>query len=172
MKAKRFTLIEILVVISIIAVLMGLLVPALNKALKRAKRSQALAAVKSMHLAIKQYETTYGFLPFTGLNADTLVSSTQYSLLVNTLGALDTASNPRKLKFLSLDKNNKFLDPWQRDLQVSLDLDYDGDINDDKVYGFGLLQTNVIVWSKGFDGLDSATDTDPSNSDNINSWDR
>ena len=72
MKKRHFSMIEILVVMSIILVLMGILVPSVSKAMKKAKKQKAYTACRTMVMAIKQYETTYGFLPMTGfyLNAD------------------------------------------------------------------------------------------------------
>jgi prepilin-type N-terminal cleavage/methylation domain-containing protein len=64
MKRKAFTLVELLIVISIIAVLAGLLFPAIGKVKDKAKRVQAKAQANSLVLAVKSYESTYGLLPW------------------------------------------------------------------------------------------------------------
>ena len=63
MKKQRFTLIELLTVIAIIAVLMGLLLPAIGKIKEAGKKAKAKAQMKTLELAIKNYEATYGVLP-------------------------------------------------------------------------------------------------------------
>ncbi len=168
---KKFTMIEILVVLAIIGVAIGILVPSLGGAMKKAKKNKAKTSMKTLSIAIRQYETTYGFLPFTGLGSDTLVNAAQYQTLLNTLAALDVTSNPRKIKFLELDKNNQFQDSWQNDFNVTLDLNYDSVLSDNVVYGEGSLNTTLGLWSCGPDGNHSSTDSDASNSDNVNSWD-
>ena len=178
MKRRHFTLIEMLVVVAVIAILIGILIPTIGTVMQKVKQSQTKAVINSLRLAIKQYESTYGILPFTGENADKSILydpgspiNGEYTELLVTLEGSDITKNPRGIKFLDLSDAD-YKDAWDEELSVVLDLDYNSSIDSALIYGADTKNTEIIIWSAGPDGDHNADDNHADNDDNVNSWDK
>lgn len=96
-----FTLVELLVVISIIGLLAGLAVPAINGALKSAKKAEVASVAQSIRTAIIAWNSEYGTWPTNNLTA----SGTSFTTDTDFLGMMTTSTNinnPRGIIFLEV----------------------------------------------------------------------
>jgi len=188
MKTKTFTLVELLVVIGIIILLAGLLLPAVASGLKKADITKCKAQMTTLANAIKQYQATYGRLPIpsttngsTAYTEGNALDADQYTWLIKVLQNHDLSTDAKKantkgIKFLEIVNNTpgEYQDPWEKNFQVFLDTDYDGDVESTKVCGLigkGSSQNtyyySVMIYSMGPDGEANATATNDVNEDNV-----
>lgn len=162
---RAFTLMELLVVIAIIGILAGLLFPAVNGALDSARKAQAKNDVVQIATAVTAYETEYGKLPVSG-NSDVIQDVNK--ALMDTLMAISTNDNPRKIAFIEvgerkptnapagkagksgLDASGYFVDPWGGKYRIVMDLDYNNTVNAGESPGptASGLRKRVAVWNK------------------------
>jgi len=156
-----FTLIEMLVVIAIIAIIAGIVFPAVTRGLRTAKRNVAASEAKSIAGAIRVFYDDYGWLPVPAANQggseDGLVSDSKEVIQV-LLGDNETV-NPKGKLYLDTDvatSDGTMLDPWGTQYSVLLDLNFDGRLT----YRGSEFTQRAIVISSGRDlTLVPVTDT-------------
>src|SRR6201986_212949 len=91
-----FTLIELLVVIAIIAILVALLLPAVQQAREAARRSQCQNNLKQMGLALHNYHDVYQLFPY-GCTAQ---CSWGISFFVSILPYIDQSNVYNQINFI------------------------------------------------------------------------
>ena len=182
-KPRPFTLIELLTVIAIIAILAGILLPAVNKVREKAKGTRARTEIRTLEMAIKQYQQQYGYLPCAATNDgdDTSTDNLNtpygdqisYATLIEILSAPGTVSDQggREITFLEAQSGGDYVDPWDEEgehngeYRVVLDSDYSGDVT--VPYDGGTtVNSAVAVWSCGKD----ETDDDGNPDQDLVSW--
>ncbi len=116
---KAFTLVELLIVISIIGILVGMIVPAISSAQRSALKTTTKALLTNMATALERYKDEYGFFPTFLSNRDrTNLDDGNYSEnFVKAVSGLDGDGKPlsqsdrrefnrKARKFIEFNSNN------------------------------------------------------------------
>jgi len=191
---RGFTLIELLVVITIIAILASIAVPTGNIVMQRARNTQAKAAMASLIIGIKGYQTEYNRYP--GLSKDgdsttdpvktTADSAVMKAIIFDKSVATNDQDNPnpRQIPFYEktpakggangYDNNLGLVDPWGQNYWMVIDYAGDGYVKNPysgTKYGATTepenISSGVIVYSWGADKQDGSK---VDNSDDVKSW--
>lgn len=168
--SQGFTLLEMLVVVSILMVLAGMILAGLSAAQSRAKGLRASREVKQLKTAWDTYYADYSGFPEDASGNAFPVTESDIACIQILRGiphADDSAAvaqyrsmNPKKIPYMDFHhKTTTFNDPWGNPYRIALDADYDGEVT---IPG-GTLRQSVAVWSNGPDGV-------PGNKDDLKSW--
>jgi type II secretory pathway pseudopilin PulG len=118
-----------LTVIAIIAILTGILYPALRTIRDGPKKAQARVDIRKIEMAIQGFYNEYGKWPPAGGTTEEFYSMLNGNIKPwdgTALGTAYTNNNRRGTRFLEMDKkqvnsSNQFLDPWGQPYWVCID---------------------------------------------------
>jgi prepilin-type N-terminal cleavage/methylation domain-containing protein len=190
-RPNGFTLLELLVVIAIIVVLAGLLFPAVQSVLERAKKVQAKNDLTQIVTAVNAFYTEYGRYPIDStITTDAAATfggrgSTGKPVL-DELRAKGITLNRRQIVFISppedttqaspegkVGSDGQFHDPWGTAYGFELDANYDNQVTNPYGSSGGAgadpVRQGVIAWSLGKD-LTLGKGGSYTNSDDVISW--
>ena len=190
-----FTLVELLVVISIIGMLAGLMSVAIPKAMEAGKKAKVKGELTAIVAAVKAYKQEYGRWPATEsistdaagefgawygpskwAKGDGKTAGKELMLVLSGQnrdqnGNWDMPMNPKQIRFLEgPDRNGNFVDPWGTQYCVKMDVNESGGLE----YGTGNaavenIRLSVIAVSLGKNG-DQEDNPSVKGWDDIYSW--
>lgn len=192
-RQRGFTLVELLVVISIIIVLMGIAFPIANKVRETAKKTSAKTCMGQLVLACDSFYENYQYLPMSGTSAIDAEQTTDNQFMAPLLGLrVAQDENPKFLTFFEFqlakgkgdnaydglvrtDNRAELLGPWRnpektdRHYRLMLNYDNDNQLREPNSLGSEILfDRRVIAWHMGKDGKVGGE----YNEDNVYSWNK
>jgi hypothetical protein len=153
---------EILVTVSIIAVLMAIMLPVLGAVRRRAKKARAEREIAELTEAWLSYRLEYKRFPETDFDR---MNEDGVSIL---RGSPDHADNPRNVCFIDFRSGTThYCDPWgdQSVPKGEYRVVFDKDLKNEVEVNGQDLPVSVAIWSAGPDGVDFT-------SDDIVNWER
>lgn len=158
---RAFTLIELMVVITIIGILIAILLPVIGAVFTSGEKAQARTEVMGLEAAVRKFYDDYNKFP---VGTEEPGKEATESLARMLSGEKVGQENPREKMYMEFKPSSisagKFVDPWGKAYWVSTDTNLDG------ANGTGAVRRRVLVWSGGPDGLTSP----PNEKDNVASW--
>jgi len=165
---SAFTLVELLVVISIIGLLAGLMTVAIPKAMEGGKKAKAKGELNAIVAAVKAYKQEYGRWPGSATTgSDETFQDGNSKLLLSALSGTNNAlvENPKSVRFLEgASSDGTMKDPWGTQYFVILD----SDDSNSMTYQGKPISISVLAVSFG---KDKKQDTTPGTGDDVFSTD-
>ena len=163
-----FTLVELLVVVTIIGLLVGLISVAVPKAIESGMKAKAKGELTAIVAAVKAYKQEYGRWPesVTATSDTTFQDANSKSLLSALGGASDSSvKNPKSVRFLEgASTDGTMQDPWGMQYFIILD----SDESNSMTYQGKTISISVLAVSFGKDKKQDAT---PGSGDDVFSTD-
>ncbi len=171
-----FTLMELLVVITIILILAGISFPAAQGVLAKAKKASAQNMALQVRSSIAAYYTEYRRYPLPkgtakGKDVTIITDDKLMDILLGASTPTGRQYNPRGISFFAGKKakgasnglvmnqsgGGRLLDPWGQLFQVTIDTDFNNRVSAKaRTGGMEIVPQSVVVWSTGKDGLGGA----------------
>ncbi|MGY8689840.1 MAG: type II secretion system protein [Verrucomicrobiales bacterium] len=183
-RLRAFTLIELLIVISIIAILASISVPVTKNVMNKARSASAQNDCLQIQNAIKGYYNEYYHYPVSGNSEGPYATdgSIMDVLMSNNTPEAESL-NRRKLPFFEPSKlakteklpgyhadSGRLNDPWGEKYEIYMDADDDEELTIPALYGkkfgrSGRIKKTIFIHSSGGDKkMDESKD-------NVTSWD-